>query len=289
MARSDVLELAFRNAAEADVAGSALEWPGFRLERVTLESDAAYDFRSEGHQHYLALHDIVLTDGELHIAGLPNIVRGDLRDTLTFAPRGCSIVGWAQPVARRNSYTALYFDIDAVREDLQEIYARNDAAPFAYSTEPGLLATMRKLSAITGADQMDRLHAEALGLAAMLEVLKVPRIPPAGQLSAKQLQTIRDYIEENISGSIGLGDLAHCVRLSRFHFSRAFKASTGSNPHEFVNSRRIERAKSLLKAAPAEQIDAVARTVGFASGAVFRRSFKRVTGVSPQTYRSNIS
>lgn len=287
MMRSDLLRLKFRESASVEVEASPLEWRGFRLEHVALDTDQAYDFASEGQQHYLAFHDMVLAEGELQITGLPNQNRSDLRGTLTFAPRGCSIAGWARPVARRNSYTALYFDLDELREDLQDIYAENDPAPFAYAADPGLQATMGKLAAMTASSRLDRLHAEALGLAAVLEVLKVPRLPIAGRLSARQLQIVRDFVEANLARPIGLDDLAATVGLSRSHFSRAFKASTGLGPHGFVTRRRIERAREMLKPATVP-IDAIAMAVGFESGAVFRRAFKRVLGMSPQTYRTEI-
>ena len=78
----------------AHVARAAFDLNGFSAEYVELSGAEPYDFRSRGENHYLALHDITLTDGELRVDGLPTLHKKDLRDTITFVPKGCGIEGW---------------------------------------------------------------------------------------------------------------------------------------------------------------------------------------------------
>jgi AraC family transcriptional regulator len=55
-----------------------------------------------------------------------------------------------------------------------------------------------------------------------------------------------EYVRANISKEVSLADLANLVGLSRYHFSRAFKKSTGLAPYQFVIAKRVECAKGLL-------------------------------------------
>lgn len=258
---------------------------GFEIEHVKLDTDQPYGFRANGDRHYLALHDLVLSDGELEIDGLPKLNRTDLRDTLTYAPGGCTIDGWAKPAPRRNAYTALYFDPASIRADLGERYDRLEPAPFAYARNQSLAGTMQKLSLIAGSVDADDLYAEALCLSAALEIFGVREPTEGSWLSQWQLRTIYDYVEANLGRNITLDDMADVARLSRSHFSRSFKAATGCGPHNFVRKRQIARACEMLQQRPALSIEAVAKATGFRSASVFRRAFQRALGRSPQEYR----
>jgi AraC family transcriptional regulator len=259
------------------------DWSGFSAEYVELTSDAPYDFKSRGTSHYLALHDIALRDGELRVEGLPTLRTRDLRDTITFVPKDCAIDGWAHPELRSNSFVAMYFDPEAVREDLGARYARHSPAPFAYARDAQLRGTLKKLETLVRAPQVDDLHAESLCLLASLEIFGV-LADAQGRLSDRQVTAVTDYVEGHLQDPISLADLAAVAGLSRFHFSRAFKAATGQNPHAFVQHRRIMRAFDLLATGdlPVEEI---ARSVGFMGAPQFRRVFRDLTGTSPLQYR----
>jgi AraC family transcriptional regulator len=279
------LELQFATGTSEPVERQPLRWRGFEIEQVKLETDQPYGFHASGGRHYLALHDLVLSDGELRIDGLPKISQTDLRDTLTYAPGGCVIDGWAKPTSRRNAYTALYFDPASISADLGERFDRLEPAPFAYAKNPALAGTMKKLATIAGSPEVDDLYAEALCLSAALEIFGVRQKTAGTWLSQWQLRTIYDFVEANLDRNITLDEMADLSRLSRSHFSRSFKAATGIGPHGFVRQRQIKRACELLQQKPAVPIETVARAVGFRSASVFRRAFQAVLGISPQEYR----
>ena len=67
-----------------------------------------------------------------------------------------------------------------------------------------------------------------------------------GGLAPWQLRLVCKHIDENLSDRITIDDLASVARLSRSHFTRAFKASIGCPPHNFILQQRIERAKELM-------------------------------------------
>ena len=96
-----------------------------------------------------------------------------------------------------------------------------------------------------------------------------------------------EFIEQNLSSSMTLTELAAMADVSRFHFSRAFKAATGESPYQYVLRRRVERAKMLL-ADSQMPLDDVARSVGFHDTSHFQRAFKLRVGTSARRFRQDI-
>ncbi len=93
------------------------------------------------------------------------------------------------------------------------------------------------------------------------------------------------FIEENLLSSMELGSLAKQAHLSKYHFCRVFKRHVGMNPMKFVAALRIERAKELLTKND-KTVSLVATEVGFRDLSNFIRQFKKITGVTPTTYRN---
>jgi AraC family transcriptional regulator len=105
------------------------------------------------------------------------------------------------------------------------------------------------------------------------------RLPPW------RVRRIADYVEAHLGETIQVADLARTVELSVGHFHRALRATLGITPLEFINHRRIERARRLL-ATEGTSITELGMRVGFASPNHFARLFRRATGLSPSEYRS---
>jgi AraC family transcriptional regulator len=103
-------------------------------------------------------------------------------------------------------------------------------------------------------------------------------------LDSRRLQRVIEYIHANLAKEITVEELAAAASLSRFHFSRMFKATTGKSPSRFIGQLRLEFAKSLLVAG--RSIADVAHDCGFSSESNFVRSFRRATGRTPGRYRS---
>ena len=102
----------------------------------------------------------------------------------------------------------------------------------------------------------------------------------AGKLEHHKLALVCEFIESNLEGQIVLAQLARLVGLSPFHLSRAFKASSGLAPHQYVLARRIERAKHLLMTTGLPTRE-VAWAVGYENISHFRRLFIAHLGVTP--------
>jgi len=79
--------------------------------------------------------------------------------------------------------------------------------------------------------------------------------------------------------------LASVSGVSEAHFARSFKEAFGVPPHRYLLTRRIERAKALLRDTEQPIID-IALETGWQSLGTFGRVFKDVTGESPSELRT---
>ena len=112
-----------------------------------------------------------------------------------------------------------------------------------------------------------------------------PKLPVySGGLPPRQLGQILDYIDAHLEQNIKLADLAQLLDMSQFHFSRLFKQSIGTSPHQYLSQQRVERAKQLLKQTDKLIID-IALECGFSSHSHLSKQFRQLTGMTPKAYR----
>lgn len=105
------------------------------------------------------------------------------------------------------------------------------------------------------------------------------------RLSAVQLRRVNDFIRAHLAESIGLADLAVEAGLSRYHFARLFRNTTGRSPHQHVLQQRLVRAHALLTGTQLPIAD-VALAVGFSSQSHFAETCRRALGQSPRAVRA---
>jgi AraC-like DNA-binding protein len=104
-------------------------------------------------------------------------------------------------------------------------------------------------------------------------------VPPARHLlRAKDLADAR-YFEP-----LTVADLARAAGLSPAHFSREFRRTFGEAPHQYLLTRRLERAAALLRNTD-RTVTEICFSVGLSSMGSFITSFRRVYGVAPVAYR----
>ena len=99
------------------------------------------------------------------------------------------------------------------------------------------------------------------------------------------LPGVRAYIDRHYARPLTIERLAALAGLSPFHFIRAFRAATGLTPHQYLRTRRIDRAKELLLTTPMP-VTEVCDAVGFQSLGSFSSLFRKLTGETPAGYRS---
>lgn len=108
--------------------------------------------------------------------------------------------------------------------------------------------------------------------------------PAMGGLSPHALRRAIDRLRSGGDADISLAALASDAGLSRFHFCRAFKESTGLSPHAWLRQQRLERAMNMLRDTDAS-IELVSAELGYASQTAFTAAFKKLTGDTPSDWR----
>jgi AraC-like DNA-binding protein len=103
--------------------------------------------------------------------------------------------------------------------------------------------------------------------------------------SARHLLRAKDLIEARYRESLDVRTLAQAARLSPAHFSREFRRAFGEAPHQYLLTRRLERAAALLRSTDHSVAD-ICFTVGLSSVGSFTTSFGRTYGMTPTAYRA---
>jgi AraC family transcriptional regulator len=109
-------------------------------------------------------------------------------------------------------------------------------------------------------------------------------VRPSGKLAAWQENRAKEYMRSHLAQSLSLEQIAQECGLSRAHFARNFKNSTGVPAHEWLQHARIEHAKLLL-ARQEQTLSQIALSCGFADQSHFTRVFKNVIGMAPGMWR----
>jgi len=109
-----------------------------------------------------------------------------------------------------------------------------------------------------------------------------------GALSMAALNRVIEYIDTYTDEKINIEELASQANVSRFHFSRLFKTSTGLSPYQYVVKHRIDKAKAMLRS-DSISISEVSFLTGFSSQSHFSEVFRKVVGTTPGNYRRRAS
>jgi AraC family transcriptional regulator len=108
--------------------------------------------------------------------------------------------------------------------------------------------------------------------------------PISGGLPPHALRRAIERLRSDNNTDVSLTALASDAGLSRFHFCRAFKESTGLSPHAWLRQQRLEQAMNMLRDTDAP-IASVAADLGYASQTAFTAAFKKLTGETPSDWR----
>jgi RpiB/LacA/LacB family sugar-phosphate isomerase len=105
-----------------------------------------------------------------------------------------------------------------------------------------------------------------------------------GGLPPRRLQRVLAHVRENIEKELAVGELAQVVGMSQYYFSKLFKMSTGTTPHQYVMRQRVERAQELLRESQLALVEIASQT-GFETQSHFTSVFRRLVGITPKRYR----
>jgi AraC family transcriptional regulator len=147
-------------------------------------------------------------------------------------------------------------------------------------TFEGLAAELRS----PGFASQTLIESMLMGLAVELVRHMGPQDLGGATRCGRQVRHIVDYVMDNLSGALGVADIAAGCNMSVRHVARVFKDGTGVSLGEFVARSRIALAKELLRGDSA-RIKEVSWRCGFSSTSAFSAAFRAATGQTPKDYR----
>src|SRR5215471_21344818 len=100
----------------------------------------------------------------------------------------------------------------------------------------------------------------------------------------RRLRRARDRMDREYAQPLDVAALARTALMSPAHFSRQFRAAYGETPYSYLMTRRIERAKLLLRRRDMSVTD-VCMAVGCTSLGSFSARFTELVGETPTAYR----
>jgi AraC family transcriptional regulator len=134
-----------------------------------------------------------------------------------------------------------------------------------------------------------RLFGESLGIALAGRLLARYAVKPLtareyrGGMPKYLLRRTVDYMQSNLGADLRLAELAANVDMSRWHFCRMFKQSTGLSPHQYLMRERVDAAMTRLGSTQAD-MEKIAAELGFSDQSHFITVFRRFAGVTPTQY-----
>lgn len=108
--------------------------------------------------------------------------------------------------------------------------------------------------------------------------------PVAGQLTARELQIMEDYLAGLSGKAPSVADLAAACGFSERYFSRLFRKMTGIPVSQYIKSAQVSKAKVLLLETDLP-LKEIAYRLGYSTSANFSASFRAATGITPGQFR----
>lgn len=112
-------------------------------------------------------------------------------------------------------------------------------------------------------------------------VSRTTPLPPS-----RYLLRAKDLADSRYREPLSVADMAEAARLSPAHFSRRFRETFGESPHQYLLTRRLERAAALLRTTDWTVLR-ICLSVGLTSVGSFTTSFRRMYGRTPTAYRAS--
>lgn len=162
-----------------------------------------------------------------------------------------------------------------------------------FGQDATLAAWAQGVAALDWTHPADRLQADVLTQAALDHLVLQAARPrqreragkPAGGLSSVARRRVLAFVDAHLDSSdLSLPRLAAEAHLSEFHFARMFRLSLGCSVHDWVATRRLARARELLRATRLPLAD-IAAASGYANASHLSRAVKAGTGATPGQWR----
>jgi AraC-like DNA-binding protein len=110
-------------------------------------------------------------------------------------------------------------------------------------------------------------------------------VTPQELANLAHLRRARDLMDREYARPLAVAALARAALMSSANFSRQFRAAYGETPYAYLMTRRIERAKALLRDGEVS-VTEVCMAVGCSSLGSFSSRFTQLVGETPTAYRA---
>jgi AraC-like DNA-binding protein len=110
-------------------------------------------------------------------------------------------------------------------------------------------------------------------------------VTPEDLANLAHLRRARDLMDREYAQRLDIAAIARAALMSNAHFSRQFRAAYGETPYAYLMTRRIERAKALLRRGDMS-VSEVCVAVGCTSLGSFSARFTQLVGETPTAYRA---
>lgn len=288
-AAADVSRVTLDISPQSVVRRRTLTRHGMTAESIDCKEAKGVTFRFHAPLHLLiAYEQAERTNGESFVEGLPPSALRKLAHRLTFVPAGREYRDRHEP-GTRSRLTLFYFAPQLLAGAFRSRAEDSQWPPrLLFEDLPLWHAAIKLNGPLKDGPSADLRYFQALGTVLMYELVRSNREHVSapysrGGLAGWQQRIVTAYIEEHLEQRISLATLARLVRLSPYHFSRAFSRSLGVPPQRYHRDRRIEYAQRLL-AKRELSVTEVGLMVGFRSSASFATAFRKATGLSPTGY-----
>ncbi len=187
-------------------------------------------------------------------------------------------------------YRMVYIYPEMIQELLKEFSGINPA--FHYFPEPIIYdpdISRRLLYALKAFEQEDKmlLEAQACFAQVLADLFTRHARPHQSSNQTKHnpavIRRASEFIHAHIAENLSLEEIAQEVGVSRFHFLRLFKTTTGLAPHAYLLQRRVELAKALIE--QGRPLVEASHDAGFADQSHMTRRFKAAYGITPGQYQ----
>lgn len=264
------------------------KWQGISLLHHNVLSGELEEFIPDVHEFNITLAGSLRVEKKNASGG--TTVRYSSKGNLCITPSGQPMKASWQ---RRLENLAIIFEPKFVEQialennfstgfEVAEIYKKQD--PLVQQLGLSLL------DEIISDESTNQLYADSLSQSLVIHLLKhyttakFAEKTIKGGLSGYKLKLVTEYINDNLSDDLSLAEIAKVAGLSRYHFARAFRKTTGMTPQKYLMNQRIEKAKDLLSNEDLPIVEVSLQT-GFKNQSHFTTLFRKITNLTPKNWR----
>ena len=198
--------------------------------------------------------------------------------------------GWCHPSG--STFRTLHLPVEALLSAVIETRNSRGTAMIAFPDEirdPDVVRAYQYAHAALAGGSSDPgvalLAVQRFAIAAWRAVSDEPCLSLARPCT-RRVAVAREHVHAHAERAISLDELSDVCQCDKYHLVRSFRDVMGTTPHRYQLAVRIDRAKTMLRSD--KPLSGIASDLGFSDQSHFGGAFKRMTGFTPRSYRSQM-